>query len=127
MANVACILKGERITEDTMSKNVIISMIEMGRGELERTARAVPDDKLHWKPLDNGRNVLELLADAAQGPALCTGMLRGNMQYGPELFRQLAEERAAWTRDDALRHLEENTRHSSRKFTRCPTRSWRNL
>lgn len=44
-----------------MSKNVIIAMIEAGRMELERTARAVPEDKLNWKPLDNGRPVLELL------------------------------------------------------------------
>ncbi len=93
-----------------MSKHVVIAMTEAGRRELERTTRAVPDDKLEWKPLDNGRTVLDLLQDAAQAPALCTGMLRGSLQYGPELFQQLARERASWTREDALHHLEKNMR-----------------
>lgn len=72
-----------------MSKQVIISMIEVGARELDRTARAVPDDKLQWKPLDNGRTVIDLLGDAAQAPTLCTGLLRGTIQYGPELFQRL--------------------------------------
>ncbi|MBV9467949.1 MAG: DinB family protein [Abitibacteriaceae bacterium] len=93
-----------------MSKDIIISMIEVGRVGLERTAKAVPEDKLNWKPLDNGRTVLDLLGDAAQAPALCTGMLRGNIQYGPELFKRMAQERATWTREEALNHLAENTR-----------------
>lgn len=92
-----------------MSKQVIIALIEVGRTELERTAQAVPEDKLNWKPLDNGRTVLELLGDAAQSPALCSGIINSNLQYGPELFRKMAEERSAWTREDALHHLQENT------------------
>lgn len=103
-----------------MSKNIIISMIEAGRGELERTARAVPEDKLNWKPLDNGRPVLDLLGDAAQGPALCSGMLRGTVQFGPELFQRLVAERAAWTREDALHHLEENTRQLIEEIGKLP-------
>jgi DinB superfamily len=106
--------------EDTMSKNTIISLTEAGRTELERTARAVPEDKLNWKPLDNGRTVLELLGDAAQAPALCTGMLRGDLQFGPELFRQMAEERAAWTRADALEYLNESTRQLIAEIRNLP-------
>jgi hypothetical protein len=92
-----------------MSKTVITTIIEMGRSELERTAKAVPEDKLNWKPLDNGRTVLDALSDAAQAPTLCTAMLRGTLQMGPELFQQLAQERAAWTREDALQYLEWST------------------
>jgi hypothetical protein len=95
-------------------------MIEAGRRELERTARAVPDDRLNWKPLDNGRTVLELLGDAAQAPTLCTSMLQGNAQYGPELFQRMAAERASWTRDDAFRHLEENTRQLIEEIQKLP-------
>jgi len=103
-----------------MSKNVIIVMIEAGGRELERTARAVPEDKLQWKPLDNGRPVLDLLGDAAQGPALCTGMLRGTIQYGPELFQRLAAERAAWSREEALDHLAKNTRELIEEIGKLP-------
>ena len=103
-----------------MSKNIIIAMIEAGRTELERTARAVPDDKLNWKPLDNGRTVLDLLSDAAQAPAFGVGMLRGTLQYGPELFQRMAAERAAWTREDAFKHLAENTRQLIEEINNLP-------
>jgi hypothetical protein len=92
-----------------MSKSLVITMTETGRMELERTVKAVPEDRLNWKPLDNGRTVLDALGDAAQAPTMCTAMLRGTFQYGAELFQQLAQERAAWTRDDALKYLESST------------------
>jgi hypothetical protein len=91
-----------------MSKNVIVSMIEVGRVELERAALAVHEDKLSWKPLDNGRTVLDALGSAAQAPLLCAAILRGE-RPSPAMFPQMEAERASWTRDDALRHLEGNT------------------
>jgi len=92
-----------------MSKVVIIAMTNQGRSALERTALAVPDDKLNWKPLDNGRTVLDLLGDAAQAPTMGTGILRSATPYGPEHFSTLRAERAGWTREEALAHLERNT------------------
>lgn len=92
-----------------MSKNVIIAMIEGGRAGLERTVAAVPEGKLTWKPLDNGRPVLDLLGDAAQAPAMCTAMLSGTGEYGPEVFRRMVAERANWSREEALGHLKTNT------------------
>ena len=92
-----------------MSKNVIITMIESGRAGLESTALAVPEGKLSWKPLDNGRNVLDLLGDAAQAPAMCTAMLNETVEYGPQVFARMAEERANWSREEALAHLKANT------------------
>jgi hypothetical protein len=92
-----------------MSKQILIALVESGRGELERAACAVPDDKVDWKPLDNGRTVRDLLGDAAQAPAMAVSMMRGTLQPGPELFGRMAEERANWTRDEALQHLATNT------------------
>jgi hypothetical protein len=103
-----------------MSKEVIVSMIEAGRRELERTARAVPDDRLQWRPLDSGRPAIDLLGDAAQAPTLCTGMLRGTIQYGPELFQRMAQERAGWSREDAFAHLEMNTRELIEEIEKLP-------
>jgi hypothetical protein len=58
-----------------MSKQLIITLIQAGLADLERTVRAVPDDKLSWKPLDNGRTVLDLLGETAQTPVLVIRLL----------------------------------------------------
>ena len=103
-----------------MSKTVIISMIELGRDELQRTAEAVPEDNLNWKPLDNGRTVLDLLGDGAQAPALCVGIVRGTVEFSGVVRSQMAEERAGWTREDALKHLAENTRQLIEEIEKLP-------
>jgi hypothetical protein len=103
-----------------VSKDVIITITEMGRMELERAAKAVPEDRLNWKPLDNGRTVLDALGDAAQSPAMCTAILHDSLPYGPELFQRLAQERAAWTREDALQHLESNTQQLLEEIKQLP-------
>ena len=94
-----------------MSKTIIATMIENGRDGLIRTALAVPDDKLNWKPLDNGRSVLDLLGDAAQTPAFVAKMLQSPQEFKPsrEAFQQMAQERANWTRDECIQHLRANT------------------
>jgi len=102
-------LKANLIVEKSMSKNVIITMIEGGRAGLERTVAAVPEGKLTWKPLDNGRPVLDLLGDAAQAPAMCLAMLNGSSEYSPEFFKRMVQERASWSREQALQHLKTNT------------------
>jgi hypothetical protein len=95
---------------ETMSKSIIIPFLESGRAELERAALAVPEDKLAWKPLGNGRTVLDLLGAAAQNPTMATGLLRGNLEYGPDLFARLAQERESWGRGHSLELLGHNLR-----------------
>jgi len=94
-----------------MSKELIIAMIEMGRDGLARTAKAVPDDKLNWKPLDNGRSVLDVLGEAAQTPQMITQMLHSNGESMPsrEEFQKLKQERADWDRDKCLQELQSNS------------------
>lgn len=93
-----------------MSKTLIISLIEGSMAELERTARAVPDDKLNWKPLDNGRTVLDLLGDAAQTPVMVVELLKAPDTFNPyEVFPQLTAERQNWTREQCLEKLHSNT------------------
>ena len=94
-----------------MSKQLIIAMIESGLADLEKTARAVSDDKLNWKPLDNGRTVLDLLGDAAQTPVLAMRLLAAPDNFNPyEHFAQLTKERENWTRDECLEKLRANTK-----------------
>lgn len=96
-----------------MDKELILTMIGKARDGLVRTAQAVPEDKLNWRPLDNGRPVLDLLGDAAQAPQMVSRMLesRGEFAPSPEMFQQLKQEREGWTRDETIGHLNENTEH----------------
>jgi hypothetical protein len=94
-----------------MSKELIITLIENGLRDLERTAQTVPEDKWNWKPLDNGRSVLDLLGEAAQTPLLVVRLLEAPETFNPyEIFPQLTQERQGWTREETLERLRANTR-----------------
>ncbi len=93
-----------------MDQETMIRMIGAGRDQVLRTAQAVPDDKLYWKPLDHGRTVLDLLGDAAQTPIFATQMLTNpDFKLSREAFAQMAQERANWTREETVEHLNKNT------------------
>lgn len=93
-----------------MSKQLIITLIENGLQDLEKTALAVPEDKWNWKPLDKGRTVLDLLGEAAQTPLLVVRLLESPTTFNPyEIFPQLMQERAGWTREETLKKLRANT------------------
>ena len=93
-----------------MNSQFLIATIRNAHDGLVRTVQAVPDDKMNWKPLDNGRPVLDLLGDVAQ----VTGMIaelartRGEVKPSYEKFAALITERADWTREVAMTALEEN-------------------
>ena len=93
-----------------MNSQFLIATIRNAHDGLVRTVQAVPDDKMNWKPLDNGRPVLDLLGDVAQ----VTGMIaelartRGEVKPSYEKFAALKTERADWTREAARTTLEEN-------------------
>lgn len=93
-----------------MSKELIITMIQGAMMQLQSTALAVPEDKLNWKPLDNGRTVLDLLGDAAQTPIMVVELLKSPDNFNPyELFPKLTAEREGWTREQCLEKLQSNT------------------
>ncbi len=94
-----------------MSKDLIIGLIESGRDAVLRTALAVPDDKLNWKPLDNGRTVLDLLGDAAQTPQMVAELLQNptGFVFSREKFQQMAQEVAGLSRDEIVGKLKSST------------------
>ena len=68
--------------------------------EAFRYAKAVPEDKLSWKPLDTGRSVLDQLQELAQTPYYTIGMLGGEpvgKAAGPDNWEELVAARQAWT------------------------------
>jgi hypothetical protein len=104
-----------------MSKQTIITMIEFGRDGLITAAQAVPEDKLDWKPLDNGRTVLDLLGECAQTPDFLLQLLReGKINASLEGFAQMAQERAGWTREYSLQRLREKTAEALNAIREIP-------
>lgn len=92
-------------------KRIMATMIQNAKNGLSSTASAVPDDKLDWRPLDNGRTVRDVLGEAAQmaGVAIEVARTRGERKIAYEEFAKMKEERAAWSREHSLQLLEENT------------------
>lgn len=46
----------------------LLTMVEENARDFFKAARRVPADKQEWKPLDNGRSVLDLCQECAQSP-----------------------------------------------------------
>ena len=71
--------------------------------DIVRCARASPDDKLNWKPLENGRSTLDILQEVAQSPQWGVSILtaRACPPFNPEMFAEMKKERSAWTTIDA--------------------------
>ncbi len=96
-----------------MTKQLILMLCDAGKNELERTFAAVPDDKLAWKPAPDSRSALDTFGFAAQFLYVTERMIemRGQDMSSiniREMFGNMAGERAAWSRQDALTHMETN-------------------
>ena len=91
-----------------MNKDTILTLLQHAQSGLQTTFEAVPDDKLLWKPLENGRTVLDLFSEAAQTTGMAARLIqsRGEEKPSRELFGQMKQERAAWTKETALREME---------------------
>jgi len=96
-----------------MSKETILNLLNMGKDGLVSTFNAVPEDKVDWKPLENGRTALDLLSEAAQFSELATLVANSKGQIDASfnlmgLFQQKKAERVGWTKEKALETLEAN-------------------
>ena len=94
-----------------MTQDLILSLMQTGEQSLIRTFNAVPDDKLKWAPLDQGRTALDAFGDAAQTCQMITQLIesKGETKPSPQMFAQMRAERAGWTKDDALAAMNTNS------------------
>ena len=94
-----------------MTKDLILNLLHSGQDSLTRTFSAVPDDKLYWKPLDQGRCALDAYGEAAQTCGMVAGLAqsKGEQKPSPQMFAKMADERAMWTKQDALDAMETNS------------------
>ena len=77
----------------------VVLMTQRAVETLFRTARAVPADKLTWKPLDNGRTALDQLQECAQVPLFFKTILE--QKKAPEgvdekYFEEARKRRQQW-------------------------------
>lgn len=86
-----------------MTKELILALTQQGKDSLQSTFDATPDDKISWKPLDNGRPALDLFGEVAQTCGMIARLVasKGEEKPSREMFGQMRAERANWTRADA--------------------------
>ena len=64
---------------------------------LFQSARAMPPEKLVWKPLDAGRSAIEMLQECAGSAAFVPDVLRGEgATAGAETAKRVRTERSSW-------------------------------
>jgi hypothetical protein len=70
-----------------------------------KEATFVPADKVGWKPLDEGRSVLDQCQEMAQCPAWCEQIISGDSlpAFDEEMFAKIMEERKAWPTIEACK------------------------
>ena len=92
-----------------MNKSTLITLLQDAHTQLVRTVEAVPEDKLQWRPLDNGRPILDLLGETAQTLGFATDVARTRGEAKPtrEMFHGWSNERAGWTKEFAVQQLNE--------------------
>ncbi|MDW8106656.1 MAG: hypothetical protein RMK45_04145 [Armatimonadota bacterium] len=81
--------------------------------EIMRYARAVPPDKLHWRPAEHARSVIEILQECALTPLTLDLLLRTRPQgeiTDMQPFNAIQAQAAQLTTLDAIEHaLRTNT------------------
>jgi uncharacterized damage-inducible protein DinB len=80
----------------------IIQSTHRGMDIIFRTVRAMPEDKLDWKPMDEGRSALDQLQECSWSPNFYRMVLE--QKAFPELdenfFEDASKERKTWTSID---------------------------
>jgi hypothetical protein len=88
------------------TKDQIITMTSSSLDNFFKYARAVPEDKLSWKPAEGSRTVLDLAQECAQSADWAPGMIKaGGFSFDEEAMNQMREERAGWTTVEACERV----------------------
>ena len=90
----------------------IVSATQRAVESIFRTARAMPADKLSWKPMENGRTVLDQLQEVSSAASFFSAVLekKADPKIPPEKFQELRQKRQSWdTLDKCEAACKENT------------------
>jgi uncharacterized damage-inducible protein DinB len=111
--NKKCANHLNNFEEDSMkTQEQIIQSTHRGMDIIFRTVRAMPEDKLDWKPMDAGRSALDQLQECSWSPNFYRMVLE--QKTFPELdenfFDEASKQRKQWTTIDLCEeHCKENT------------------
>ena len=88
----------------------VIKMTQEATDALFRNVRAMPEDKLTWKPMENGRTALDQLQECAYTPLFFVGVLDTSqaLDASEEAREKRAAERAKWSVDECEQHCKAN-------------------
>ena len=93
-------------------QDAMIQLTEDMMASVFRSARAMPEDKLTWKPMETGRSVLDQLQECAHVNYIFRKVLetRQPPNLKQEDIEQGIEERSKWTTiDECEKHAKENS------------------
>lgn len=90
----------------------VVQMTQRAHESFLKSVRAVPNDKLDWRPLDSGRSALDQLQEVAQAPTYAIPMLveRKVGPWDPVAFEQIKAARQGWSVADCERVLADNSK-----------------
>lgn len=96
-------------------QDLAIQMTQRILEDLFVAARAMPPEKLEWRPLEMGRSALDQLQECAQALQFAPAMIRneGSLVLTPEFLEQARQERRTWT---ALEVCEQHARANALVF-----------
>lgn len=87
-------------------QDYIIDSIQKAFDQAFQSAKAVPAEKLSWKPLENGRSVLDQAQEIAQCPSYVIPMLQGKKEeMGEGDWEKIMAERQGWTTIEACEEV----------------------
>lgn len=100
----------------------MIMLTETANADFLRTVRATQPDKLEWKPLDQGRTVLDMAQECAQSASWFAQMLEDRSCDGFSMddYPKAQAERATWSLDECERKLTDNTQRLAAAIRAIP-------
>jgi hypothetical protein len=79
-------------------QDYMIDTTRAAADEAFRYAKAVPEDKVDWKPLDNGRSVLDICRELAMCPGWCEDIIQQKElpEWNEESMEAVKREQEQW-------------------------------
>src|SRR5262245_4855463 len=100
-------------------KELAVRIVEKSVTDLFRSAKAMPEEKLNWRPAESCRTALEYLQECAQSVKWPISLLSPEgFQFNPEMFQKAMEERAQWTTLEACEKAARNNLAEVTEFIR---------
>lgn len=92
------------------AKSLIIYRTNRCVEALFSTVKAMPADKLDWKPMGKGRSALDQVRECAQAPTWVSTLLeKRQFVVDQERYQEMVEERSGWDLESCERLCRENT------------------